>query len=256
MSPFQDLLSNINSKLDLPQPTRSRILLEIAGDLDDLYSHFLAQHQDEDRARREAAARLDLSEDALQEMVRIHTGGFRLWLDRLGAQRLSRWEKGLFLAVLIFVVLFTGRLVATGSIFGLAGPFVWPVILATVAGLMIALGKHYHLNLKKDHRPGSLRWGLPLLMGLSLTDLLVGFIGFWFGLRQASGAIVQDTDQTLVYLTHWLLGGSALLIIAFFGAITIALLWFNLNWRVMDIEAAETAHLLGAKPVVSPHTFT
>lgn len=32
MSPFRELLTEIDRRLDLPQPTRGRILLEIAGD--------------------------------------------------------------------------------------------------------------------------------------------------------------------------------------------------------------------------------
>jgi hypothetical protein len=41
MTRFSDTLRALNERLDLPQPVRSRILLEIAGDLEDLEQHFL-----------------------------------------------------------------------------------------------------------------------------------------------------------------------------------------------------------------------
>ena len=46
MKQFTALLKSINERLDLPQPTKSRIILEIAADLDDLYQLYLKKdHQ-------------------------------------------------------------------------------------------------------------------------------------------------------------------------------------------------------------------
>ena len=50
MSRFAGVLKRVSDGLDLPQPTRSRILLEMAGDLQDLYEHHLGQGMDEERA--------------------------------------------------------------------------------------------------------------------------------------------------------------------------------------------------------------
>ncbi|MFH1754248.1 MAG: hypothetical protein ABIA59_00965 [Candidatus Latescibacterota bacterium] len=50
MSRFEGLLKQINGKLDLPQPTKSRILLEIASDLDDMYRVFIQQGMSEQDA--------------------------------------------------------------------------------------------------------------------------------------------------------------------------------------------------------------
>lgn len=246
MSPFRDILDELNRRLDLPQPIRGRILLEVAGDLDDLYRHFLAQDPDPERARQEALARLDLSPEAVSEMASIHTGGLRLLLARIGAQKLSRWERGVLAVVGVFVALYTGRLLLTQDLLRLAGPFVWPVAVATALALLISAVKFYQMGLKQDHRPAAVARGLGLLLGLAIVDLFCGLTGFWYGLRQASLAAVQAPDQVLRFLVSWLHGGSALLITAFLGAILVALLWFVLSSRAARIEAAEVAYLLEA----------
>ena len=43
MKQFTSLLKNLNSKIDLPQPKKSRMLLEIAADLNDMYNYYLAK---------------------------------------------------------------------------------------------------------------------------------------------------------------------------------------------------------------------
>jgi len=43
MDNFKPILKEINSKLDLPQPTKSRIILEIAADLNDTFDTYKKQ---------------------------------------------------------------------------------------------------------------------------------------------------------------------------------------------------------------------
>ena len=47
MRRIAEVLKQVSDGLDLPQPTKSRILLEMAGDLEDLYQHHLSQGFDE-----------------------------------------------------------------------------------------------------------------------------------------------------------------------------------------------------------------
>jgi hypothetical protein len=244
MSPFRDVLNDLNRRLDLPQPIRGRILLEIAGDLDELYRHFLEQGREPEGARRETLARLDLSPQALQEMAGIHTGGLRRLLASLGSQRLSRLERAVFLLVLVVVGLYTGRLLLEGRLFLAAGPLVWPVAVGTAFGLLLAGVKFYQLGLKQDHRPAAVQRGLNLLLGLAVGDLVLGLAGFWFGLRQAALQTVEEPGLYLLHLVSWLHGGAALLIVAFLGAVLVALLWFIISSRVARIEEAEVAYLL------------
>ena len=50
MNRFISLLQRVNDKLDLPQPEKSRILLEIAADLQDMYQVYLDKGLGEEEA--------------------------------------------------------------------------------------------------------------------------------------------------------------------------------------------------------------
>ena len=64
MSRFAELLGRTAARLDIPQPARSRVLLELAGDLDALYEHYRGLGLEEDEASRRVAER---SKDAPPE---------------------------------------------------------------------------------------------------------------------------------------------------------------------------------------------
>ena len=49
---FVSLLKKINNKLDLPQNTKSKIILEIAADLEDLSNYYLTQGLSENEAKK------------------------------------------------------------------------------------------------------------------------------------------------------------------------------------------------------------
>ena len=78
----------------------------------------------------------------------------------------------------------------------------------------------------------------------AVGDLVLGLAGFWFGLRQAALQTVEEPGLYLLHLVSWLHGGAALLIVAFLGAVLVALLWFIISSRVARIEEAEVAYLL------------
>ena len=69
MTRFTDTLTKLNDRLDLPQPVRSRILLEIASNLEALYPHFRGDGLCEEAARRQAVEHCDLSDEARARMV-------------------------------------------------------------------------------------------------------------------------------------------------------------------------------------------
>jgi hypothetical protein len=82
MSRFTDLLRRTNDRLDLPQPVKSRILLKIASDLDDMYRHFIGQGIAGNEAVRRVEEKFELSDNALRELVQVHESPFRKFLSR------------------------------------------------------------------------------------------------------------------------------------------------------------------------------
>jgi len=60
MTQFTPILKRINERLDLPQPTKSRIILEIASDLEDTFRFYLQKGLDEQESFQKAEEKFDL----------------------------------------------------------------------------------------------------------------------------------------------------------------------------------------------------
>ena len=103
MKRFAPQLRRIEQQLDLPQPVKGRILLEIASDMEDLLDVYLAQGVDEEEAGERVAAQFDLPIEAIRELEDLHRPVFRRVMDRLSAQAQSRWEKGALLGLLVIM---------------------------------------------------------------------------------------------------------------------------------------------------------
>ncbi len=90
MSRFAGELRETCERLSLPQPTRSRVLLEISADMEDLYHLNRERGLSESEAHTLAVENCDLSYDSLAALTEIHTGPARRILDTLPSEILSR----------------------------------------------------------------------------------------------------------------------------------------------------------------------
>ncbi len=69
MSQFAPLIREIGEQLCVPQPARSRILLEISADLEDLSAHYRSQGLSPQAAATRTRETLALSGEALERLV-------------------------------------------------------------------------------------------------------------------------------------------------------------------------------------------
>ena len=244
MTAFGELLRETGERLDLPQPARARLLLEIAGDLEDLHAHYLAQGLDEETARARAAEMVDLSDAALAELVRLHASGYRRLMDRLGEQARSRWERGLFALLLLFLAIAAGRAVLTIDLFAPAHLVVWPILAVTLAAVALAVRKLHALYLRQRHDPRHLRAGLGAIPVLAGLDLVLGFAGQGLELLRIAVRIRYGPEGTWAYLVEGLFRSSATVIVGLLAALFTALIWHLLADRVARIEQAEAAQLM------------
>ena len=104
MSEFGSVLRSLSDRLDLPQPARSRVLIEVAADLADLEAVYAERGSTPEQAREQALERLDLSDEAIRELVRVHGSPLRRGLDRLGERGRRRWERLALAALLLFLL--------------------------------------------------------------------------------------------------------------------------------------------------------
>jgi hypothetical protein len=244
MNRFADLLREINCKLALPQPEKSRILLEVASDLEDMYELYRSRGLGEEEALAKTREKFDISDEALVELTRIHESTFRKLLGRLSEQAQTRWERGLLIAALVFIGGFSGRQVFSSSFFRQASPFVWPLAAVSFAVLALAISETYRLYLKKDHDVKRLRSGLPWFLAMGVLSLATGWCGFVIELYRSTQMGIARADMLLPHLVEWGIRCSAMLIVSMLVALAAGLVWFVLADKVRRIEMAEAAWLL------------
>lgn len=246
MKELGEILRDVSDRLDLPQPARSRVILEIAADLRDMEEEFVAGGMDPGQARRAAFERCDLSDEAIAELVRIHAPPYRRFLDRLSVQAKTRWERGLLVFASAVVVLTAGGLAADADLFRAAGPVGWVGVLVVIPAVLFAAARLYSAFVVQNHDPVRLRRWLIALPGLAAYNLLLAAVGAWGGFYRVAWRVAADPDAFVGLLTRWLRSTSAASVVCLLGAILIAVLWFVLENKISRIEEAEAAALLQA----------
>ncbi|UCF04495.1 MAG: hypothetical protein JSV33_11220 [bacterium] len=244
MSRFKELLQRMNERLDLPQPEKSRILLEIAADLEDMYELYRGQGIGEEEAVRKAMEKFDVSDEALDELVQIHESSFRRLLSRFSEQARTRWERVLLSVVILFIAAFAGRELLSTEIFKQASGFIWPVASAAFGTLVITVFQVYRLYIKKDHAIRRLRSGLVYLPVMGCLSMLVGMYGFFMELYRLVVSGMPEIESSMMHLVQWGIHASATLVVSLLMAIVAGLLWFLFSNKVRSIEIAEAAWLL------------
>ena len=235
MKRFCRVLKEIHRKLDLPQPYKSRILLEIGSDLEDMYQLYRGEGYNEQEAQQLAEEKFDISDAALNELARIHQSAFSRLLSRLSEQAQSRWEKVMLVTILLLIALFAGRQIFSTEFIMRAGIYIWPLMgISFITGLF-TIRHVYVIYLKKDHRPGKLRRGLLWFLALGSGSLLTGLYGSSVETFRMIKAASADMDPAYIKIVRWAMNSSAMMILS--------LIWFFLVNRVKQIEQAETAWL-------------
>lgn len=85
MERFGRVLRRVDRRLEAPEPERSRILAEMAGDLKDLYVAYRERGLDEEEARRRALEWFAPSQEAVDGLRVVHTPWIERHLGRLGS---------------------------------------------------------------------------------------------------------------------------------------------------------------------------
>ena len=243
MNGFREILQKTSDRLDLPQPVKARILLEISADLGDVFDECVERGVSPEEARLRAIEMCDLSDEALEDLVRIHETPLRRFLGSLSDQARTRWERALLVTLILFVAAFSGREVLTARLFSTAGGFVWPIVATAFYALIMTLVNIYRLYIKKEHDPRRLRSGPVGILAAGSVCLLIGFAGMSVEFYRAAQSIAADTAGALGYIIVWGYSSSAMMMAALLAAIAAGIAWFILDNRARKIEAAEMSWL-------------
>ncbi|MBT8397795.1 MAG: hypothetical protein HKO65_09940 [Gemmatimonadetes bacterium] len=244
MSRFAQSLQDADARLSVPEPARSRILLELAADMEDLHREYLDRGLSEAEADREVAEHFDLSDETLKELVQVHDSPLQRSLENLSGQVRGPWSRLLMVALALFVTGASSSLLFRGELYGDASGLVWILMPIMVMGLAVAGGQARRLVQAGDIWSPSLRQGLPRLLGLSAGMMVVAGGGLWLELYRSALRIRAVPREALIHLVGWLHMASATLVIALSGALVLGFLWFFLEAQVRRQELAAAANLL------------
>lgn len=248
MNRFADVLKQARSRLLVPEPSRTRILLEMASDLEDSFQYHLSQGCDETEAAHRAKEAFGTSEEALEHLARIHQSGVGGLADRVSGQAGRLWEKILLVVLLGFEVLLAIKVLSDEAFFVNVSPFVWPIAALALAAFALAVWKLYQIISRTDNDFRQLRSGLGALLFLAGSSLAVAGCGFLFHLQRFFRVNAEHAPESLfINFAGWMIQISSMMTIGLLTAILTALVWFVLSNLVARSERAEIDDLLAGR---------
>ena len=257
MNNFIPLLKTINEKLNLPQPTKSKIMLEIAADLDDLFHFYITKGLSKNEAMKRASQKFEVSDEALAQLVRIHETGFRKFIYKLTEQAQTRWER-LALFIILLLIITTGvHTITLTQYFHNTSFFIWPILGIAFVAIILSLVKFYNFYIKKNHNIKKLRSGLPLILLLAGLSPFVGACGYFTEIYSTGGYTIlpgitflievfspSDSGLALIPVIDSLIRSSFIAMTSLLVTILISLIWFVLMNKALRIERVESEFLL------------
>ncbi|MCW8985379.1 MAG: hypothetical protein OQK55_08550 [Thermoanaerobaculales bacterium] len=232
MSRFNVFLHQTGERLALPRATRSLILVEIASDLEDLFQHYLQHGLSEKEAAAKAEEKVDMSDEALTELVRIHSDA-RGWSDRVARRVQPFWERIALALIVLFFIASTTLDHGMRPFAHLTG-FIWPII-----GILLALVVSFIVQMTRfsDHQsPRRLRDSLATPLFLGAASVVVGFAGAGIELYRTLLRMAADPEHAAPLFANAVLGSTATLAIALIIALVAGVAWFVLAGRVARLE--------------------
>lgn len=247
MTRFAGVLKQAEDRLRAPEPSRTRILLEMAADLEDSYRHHLDQGCDEEEAARRAEEAFATSDETLRLLERIHQSGFSSSAERFFHQIGSIWSTILLVVLLAFEILLAVRISSDRSFFVHPSPFLWPVASLALAAIVFTAWKLVQIFSRAGADVRRLRTGLGVPLFFSGASLAIAFLGFLFHLQRFFRINSDGAPETLfMNFAGWMVSISSLMVIGLLTAILSGLVWFVLSSLVIHSEARQMASLLQA----------
>jgi hypothetical protein len=245
MTRFANVLEQARERLQIPEPARTRILLEMASDLEDSYQHYLGQGCDQDEAARRAEEVFGSSEEALQLLERVYHAGFGGVGERFTQQIGTLWSKVLMVALLAFEILLAYRILSDRTFFVYPSPFLWPIAALALAAFLFTIWKLVQIfsRLGTDWR--RLRTGLGIPLFFAGATLAVTALGFLFHMQRFFRLNSEGAPETLfMNFAGWMVSISSMMTMGLLTATLAGLLWFVLSRLVARSEAREIEGLL------------
>jgi len=244
MKEFLSVLGEIENKLNIPQPARSRVLLEIGMDMEDTFNLYLEKGMSRKTAIQKTKEQFNPSDDIIAELSELHQSLYTRLVDKLSGQFQSKIEKTGMVVLIIFIALFSGKIIISNSFFFNASSLTLPVMGIGFLAIVLSLNKAFNLYIKMDHNISRLRNGLPSILFLGGASLLAGVIGFFIETYHFFGEAAFNIDNFLMLFTGYLIRISSMMMISLLLTLLVATIWFILINKVLRIEQSESEMLM------------
>lgn len=258
MTRFISLLKDINSRLSLPQPLKSQILLEIAGDLDELYEHYRKKGYPEEEALQLAKEKFDVSEESLSGLLRVHEPFPEKISHTIFARTQSRWELTILIISLFAITLFLVSEFLTSDFFTYTSNFIWPVLLLSGIIVMQSMIFVYILFIKKNPNIRKVRSGIHSILFFGVMCLLLGIFGYFIEIFMTDNYFLYlgpmlfvimhdgrpDYVEFLSQIPGWYVKCSSLVMFSIFMTIFSGVVWHVLLQKLTKIEQNDIAVLM------------
>jgi len=241
VSRFGPVLRRVEARLEAPDPERSRILLEMARDLEDLYAVYRERGLGEAEAARRAESLLGASPEAIEALAGIHAPGFQRLVRRLSPGSGHRVER------ILLSVLALGSAAAALSALIAAGllrsptPFHW--LLLVLGAVVVAITVAHGIRRSRPAPRVVSAISLPHLAGGAVAVSALGAAIELRAMATAAAAGVWELESVMVPV------GRAAELLAFALAIALVALtgWFQGARRRREAASwrAEVEPLLG-----------
>ena len=247
MSGFSSELFNLAAALDVPQPMRARIILELDTDLRDLEQTLLESGVSPEEAHQRSVTMLMPESEALAGLARCHRSMYLRLLDRFSDPVRHLFERVMFsIAVATLFVLGLVSL-AELNLFSDPAPLVVPLLWISLVVIGVGLWKLFQLYVRMDHRLAQLRSGLTWLPLAAVSAIVLSLGGIAVDLYAVAGTMTA-TDEPAATIISWLRRDMAAVSLGLIIASLSLSLWLWLSAGIARVAQAEAESLLRTNP--------
>lgn len=230
MDRFVRVLRQVDRRLRAPEPGRSRILVEMAHDLEDLYRSYRERGLSEAEARREAEKWLAPSPAALASLQTLHRPAFDRLLDRLGGTTRGRVELALVSVVSLLAVGGGVLGILRSGALSASAPGLWIVAALGAVGLGVGLNQAYALFVRSDRLEPRWQRKLGRVLAAAGATTLAGLLAGATRLTVTAVPLVEDGRDPSVLWSE-LATASGVAALGLGVSLLLALLWLLLRAR-------------------------
>ena len=245
---FAPALRRLSDELTVGEPLKSRLILEMAADLESMAEHFRRRGMTEAQAVAAAEERMLATSRSLEDLIQLHTTGLERAAIRIAWGVRTGLDLTFFLIGLSPLIIAAGIAVSsqlrTDLGFGL-----W--IVAGLGVLLVVLaGRAEWLLRGRSAELPKVRRNVAEILYLAVLAFAVGAADFVLGLMTTTWWLSQRLTAGATLAAHlWaqdLTSEATVFALALLIVVGCGLSWFVLVHRVAAREQAESASLLAA----------